>query len=1263
MPSPIGATAQTPDAALFDPTRSWVVTAGAGTGKTWRLVRRYLSCLKHLHDLGQTDEAQRILAVTFTRAAAAEMRVRVLQALQSGAKPEDPLKDPVVAAAQGWPETLRRDLLRQVASAPIDTIHAFCARLLGAFPELSGVVPGVRPIEPDEDALRRERFLRAFLDPALDQPDHELARDLSILLGEFSLTDVRSMVATVVCSDQEVPEELGAAPGVAAVRTNLYEPALSQVAADVQGHLAAALEAFVSEGGNDGRRQLTEGLIAAVAQRDFDLALELLRNQGPNRGTGLKSDGSACEPLKNAVNTLKNGGGEFRGARGTALVSETVETVHCQRLARVLHLGLAARQAYAEHLASQGLMRFDDLERRTEILLGHPQAAAALAGRYAQLLVDEYQDTSPRQVRILKALEAHCSSTTQAVATFKVGDLKQSIYRFRGAEVSVFRKTLQDVPGHQRGTLVETYRTRPDLAHAFNHIFPRLLEGITGELPDQAKVPWNQSDAIVTHKADSWLPGLPIQLMLMCKTEKKAKASKGDGQSVADEGATETEEAANEVDAEAPGEAAKVATWIHGYLERAHQAYQALPEDAEHIRRDSQGKQAEPLQPKDFAILLPKWGEAETFRQALQQVGIAAQISGGRGLKARPEIRDLANLVAFLADPTDNVAAAGVLRGPLAGISDLGLYVLARWPGVKRRLHSSVVEWSGSGEPDQPLLSARPMHQVARNAVLDAQVAAAALVAAGTAEPTELPRIQGQLAQDAVSLERLQTLLSDLQERAGLEPTADVLTRAVHSQRLPQIWAAQPEPERVLANVWRIIELIRGVEADGPDLQAVLAWLDGDADPTPEGLIDPAGDAVTITTVHGAKGLEWRVVVLAGLHQQLRSGSQDLLKLDPVSPLHEHEVDPLLAKLVPRLKIPGAGFARDDDPLQALATTLDSGLAAAEVKRLLYVGLTRASDRVVLSGALKVSKVLTKRAKDAPDQPGLAPELAWRTLEQCSQTAQMLVSVLRLCPNQQEDPTHWVTQSEAAPEELRGAVGLCAVFDSKLDDDAQGQRAPASLEPAPPAPTTIAVDHLKPSQLPRDLWTPLTPPTSPAPDPATRIGVPWGQDREMDDNAAGSQLGLVLHGAMEHWGCRPEQFPSEQVLRRLAIQHVPSGADLPLEWLTECLRRLQNSPLGAEMAAAAQRGELYHEVPLDALLTTNHGPALLSGRIDALFRDDQGQWVVVDYKLTQKAEPAKLIATYGAQLQAYRAALESAGMVPVGRVGLWTAAFGVAVWG
>jgi ATP-dependent exoDNAse (exonuclease V) beta subunit len=155
----------------------------------------------------------------------------------------------------------------------------------------------------------------------------------------------------------------------------------------------------------------------------------------------------------------------------------------------------------------------------------------------------------------------------------------------------------------------------------------------------------------------------------------------------------------------------------------------------------------------------------------------------------------------------------------------------------------------------------------------------------------------------------------------------------------------------------------------------------------------------------------------------------------------------------------------------------------------------------------------------------------------------------------------------------------------------------------------------------------------------------------------------VLHGAMEHWGCRPEQFPSEQVLRRLAIQHVPSGADLPLEWLTECLRRLQNSPLGAEMAAAAQRGELYHEVPLDALLTTNHGPALLSGRIDALFRDDQGQWVVVDYKLTQKAEPAKLIATYGAQLQAYRAALESAGMVPVGRVGLWTAAFGVAVWG
>lgn len=1275
MSSPAVQSHQTPDADLFDPTRSWVVTAGAGTGKTWRLARRYLRCLHHLHLQGHSDSAGRILAVTFTRAAAAEMRERVLLALQSGGKPADPAKDPLIAQAQGWPEALRTDLLRQVANAPIDTIHAFCARLLGAFPELSGVVPGVRPIEPDEDALRRERFLRGFLDPILDESGHALAEELRLTLREFTLAEVRAMVATAVTADLDLPPELGSAASVRATRAALYEAQLAQwgaAAGPALEHACAEAEALKPTKDLTSRLEKLANLRAALAAGDWGTALQASAALNYRQRAARTEDGTAYAAFERAwklLNDLRS----FRGDDTLLSVDPAVETAHCERLARILRLGIAARQAYADELASQGLMRFDDLERRTELLLAHPQAAQALAGRYAQLLVDEYQDTSPRQVRILTALEHLCAAGS-CVSTYKVGDVKQSIYRFRGAEVSVFRQTLTNVPDDQHGQLVETYRTRADLATAFNQVFPRLLQGIADEPSDNAEVPWNEADAIVTHKVASWLPGAPLQLSLAYKPD---RPSAGAALSEASDNADRQESAEAkpdqvsadeneaEIDEDAAPEAAKVARWIGDYLAKAGSAFAAMPADADGKRWESAGVQAKPLQPKDIAILLPKWGEAETFRQSLQEIGIAAQISGGRGLKARPEIRDLANLVAFMADPTDHVAAAGVLRGPLAGISDLGLYVLARWPGVTRVQHDgTAVEWSGRGEPGQPLTSPRPLHQVALYAVLDPEVAADALVAAGAAQAQDRERIVKQLHGDAKALGDLRGLLNRLMARAGLEPTADLLTTAVVEMRLAQVWAAQPEPTRVVANAWRMIELIRGVEADGPDLQAVLAWLDSDADPTPEGLIDTSGDAVTITTVHGAKGLEWRVVVLAGLHQQLQSGSRDLLKLSPVAPLWQGAVDPLQAKVVPRLAIPAGGFFRDDDPLQALCTSLDSGLAAAEVKRLLYVGLTRAADRVVLSGVLAASKVLVKLEKGQVSRPEVAAGRTWRLLAECSHPAQMLVSVLRLQPNPAENPTCWEVSPDHTPAELAACVAQAdAVVVAKKTSAIEPVMAGLPAIATPSAP--VKLPHAKPSKLSAGHW-PANPEPGPLPllDQDTRVAVPWTKDRNLEESIAESELGLLLHAAMEHWGCKPEQFPGAAVMRRLANQHVPRAADLELGWLEECLRRLEKSPLGAEMAAAAQRGELWHEVPLNASLqSAGPRPAqLLSGRIDALFRDAQGHWVVVDYKLVRSTDAAALVKKYQPQLQAYRLVLEEAGLTPVGRTGLWSAADGVAIW-
>ncbi|MFZ4580643.1 MAG: PD-(D/E)XK nuclease family protein [Myxococcota bacterium] len=185
-----------------------------------------------------------------------------------------------------------------------------------------------------------------------------------------------------------------------------------------------------------------------------------------------------------------------------------------------------------------------------------------------------------------------------------------------------------------------------------------------------------------------------------------------------------------------------------------------------------------------------------------------------------------------------------------------------------------------------------------------------------------------------------------------------------------------------------------------------------------------------------------------------------------------------------------------------------------------------------------------------------------------------------------------------------------------------------------------------------------------------KIAIPPRPAHLEKDEEWENQLGNVLHNTMELWGMVPSQRPDTGALRRLAVALLPTdGEALDLDWLLKCMDMLEQSELGREMAAAAARGELWHELPfnlhLPADATSTRPELALSGRVDALFRDAEGRWVVVDYKLTKKGAPgtmAELQASYGKQLLAYRAALQECGLGPVSRAGLWLAASGVAVW-
>ena len=1119
-------TPQTPDAELFDPNRSWVLSAGAGTGKTYRLVRRYLRALDEAYAREPEQAAQRVLAVTFTKAAAAEMRQRIVEAL-SGREPPK-ADDEVLLEARAWPAAKREQLLEQIAEAPIATIHGFCQLFLGEFPERTGVAPGVRPIEPEEDALLRSTFLGAYVDAAIARGD----ADLLALLREHPVDTVRTM-ADAAIEAEELPDELATEAGVERAR-------------------------------------------APYALR--------------------KHKEKAGETIEDVVR---------------------IDREHQGRIARIVRFGLAARHEYAQHLEDLGLLRFDDLERRTREALaacnrdeGDPMRAW-LRGRFAHVLVDEFQDTNASQKEIVDAL-AKLSSADRPATTFFVGDPKQSIYRFRGADVSVFKKAIEDAPDDQRGELAKTHRPEPELAKAFNGALPWLFGGRDAADAPSADVLWT-ADIDPAREEPSGLHDRPITLLLEF-VEKAARDDEEDG--------AEDEDG----DADDSSEMTRVGQWVAEYLAR------------------HEGR----LEPKGVAVLLPKWRDAERYRRALAERGVAATIEGGRGLLELPAVRDLANLVRFLADPDDCVAAAGVLRGALCGMSDLGLYVFARGEGVRFREEA----WP------QPKRRARLFSWALRCGVLDATAAADALLAGKQTTSNDHAALVARLEGDARALAALQPRIEGLLRRAGSTSTADLLEEAIAVFRLHAVWAAEEEPARATANAWRFVACVRTLEAGGPNPRAVAAWLDDAPSAPPEGQIAADPNVVTITTVHGAKGLQWPVVILAGLGAQARSDTA------PLRLVRARSADDANSFVVPTAKVIRRGFVREDDPRHESVGAAAKLLERAEQRRLLYVGMTRACDRLVLSGDVEEGKGLTKVKADMEPTLASLGERGWRMREACGTLGQLVISMLRLAPN--VGLRAWAPTSKTEAELGTRLLAPSIVdLETRALAHAPGAAQMISISPVPlayaPTPRLVTRVAVNPSQAKR---------SGDAPSIVKSVGRPpvvLPEEPPGFAQAEGSWealLGTVLHGAAELWGMRGPR-PSTAALERLVHAHldVPSGFDV--RWIDDALAMLEASSLGKEMAQAAARGELQHELPFEVPLPAREGPEgdprFVSGRIDALFRDETGAWVVVDYKLTQ-SDAELAMKAYAKQLALYREALEAAGLRPVKRLGLWLARTGEAVW-
>lgn len=603
--------------AVIDRGRDIVVTAGAGTGKTRTLVSRYLSLL------AGGVPIRSIVAITFTRKAAREMRNRVRGAMHDFIEQGDLSPDE---------RRLWSDRYNQLDAARIGTIHSLATEILHAHPAEAGVDPRFEVLDEGEAGILLAQAVEEGLSWAADDDQAVL---LFTFLGERKL---RSIVESLMAKRLEAQEALADLPDPIWPLWQEYLASGIKDFVDDTGVRSAfnALLALKSDGTLAKADAAGDALVPHVVQ--LLLLWETIQKCRINDDwAGISTN---LYPLRQAMK-LKGRKGSWAPADPKAIIKE-LQTSYDDSLGdlRDKHFNLGLDQKWARALPQLGRL-FSQVSRNFNAFKGHGQKLdyddlesgvltllqqhAAVRERWQKevsaILVDEFQDTNSRQRDLVNLLAG------QPGKLFIVGDAKQSIYRFRGAEVAVFRAErarIDQGPGIAF-ELSTSYRSHRDLLAGLNN----LLKPVLGDAEDPDR-PWREPFSSLRHHRIEPVEGISdpfIELHLTVGT-------KGGG--------------------------------------ALHRAAEAL---TGHLVELVNGEGSS-IKFGDIAILCRASTSFSAYESALDQAGVPYLTVAGRGFYDRPEIRDLLNMLQVVSDPIEDLALTGLLRSPVIGFTDYDLYLL-----------------------------------------------------------------------------------------------------------------------------------------------------------------------------------------------------------------------------------------------------------------------------------------------------------------------------------------------------------------------------------------------------------------------------------------------------------------------------------------------------------------------------------------------------------------------------------------------------------
>jgi ATP-dependent helicase/nuclease subunit A len=632
-----------------------IVSAGAGSGKTSVLVSRYLRVLASNPEASVTN----LVAVTFTRKAADEMRSRLKSELKR-------LSTAGAAEEQGrW-----LDLLSRIDQARIGTIHSLCESILRSFPAEALMDPQFEVLSELERAELIDQTIDEQVREALMRSDEHMLK-----LFEYTVPEVKKWLrelvgrattyraARAVCQMEGLFESLWVQAATTAFSTFMADNQITQA--------IRLLGEFPVSGKFEANRVQSLDLCRTLLQpvRQDRLRLDLLERLSVAdgfaeisfRGTRNASDDEKIVMTK--VNLIKDALKKLRKEIPPAPNAADAAAELCQRA--LIELADRAIEQFEKLKNHNQKVDFDDLIDRTHALLSNDKKVSQARKHYNAtihaILVDEFQDTNKRQAELLSRLVG------ENARLFLIGDDKQSIYRFQGAEVKTFNDWKDRLGGDSNCglllSLTRSFRSHPSIVCFVNTIFEKHFASASQPARFEAR-----HQSLVASRTE---PGHQNVEVLLSVNEKDSDSKLSSAQS-------------KELESQA------VAAWI---LDKVTGGAPVL---------DKELRIERPIQFADFAVLVQNNSDFAPIEMALADAGIPYVTMSGSGYLSRQEIFDLENLLRFLAAPDDSHALLGVLRSPMFGVPDDVIQALHTplrplWPAVRRAGLSDDCPYPGVG--------------------------------------------------------------------------------------------------------------------------------------------------------------------------------------------------------------------------------------------------------------------------------------------------------------------------------------------------------------------------------------------------------------------------------------------------------------------------------------------------------------------------------------------------------------------------------------